>query len=120
AEDNPENQLVVQEFLKRRGWTVVTVPDGKAALASLQEGAFDAVLMDVQMPQMDGYEATRALREREHASGRPTRTPVVGLTAHAMRGDKEKCLEAGMDDYLPKPVEAEALYAVIERLVRAP
>jgi signal transduction histidine kinase/DNA-binding response OmpR family regulator len=120
AEDNPVNQILVQTLLARKGWRVTTVADGLAALQAVDSHAFDLVLMDVQMPEMDGLEATRRIRAQENGGGRAgPRLPIVGLTAHAMREDRERCFEAGMDDYLAKPVGAEELYAaVIQQLGR--
>ncbi len=115
AEDNRVNQTVARAILEKRGHRVTVVGDGEAALEALETDAFDLVLMDVQMPVMDGLEATRALRAREE-EGR--RTPVIALTAHAMSGDRDRCLEAGMDDYLTKPLRAADLVAVTERVVR--
>ncbi|MDF1554316.1 MAG: MASE3 domain-containing protein [Deferrisomatales bacterium] len=115
AEDNEINQALTEALLRKRGWTVTSVQDGRMALEVLRTGTFDVVLMDVQMPAMDGLEATRLLRERE--SGGDRRVPVVGLTAHAMKGDRERCLTAGMDDYLSKPVDPEELYGVVSRWV---
>jgi two-component system sensor histidine kinase/response regulator len=114
AEDNPFNEAVATALLEKRGHSVTVVHDGKAALAALESGSFDLVLMDVQMPEMDGLEATRILRERERRTG--AHLPVLALTAHAMKGDRERCLEAGMDAYLSKPVRAAELFQAIEEL----
>ncbi|MEQ1893693.1 MAG: response regulator [Planctomycetota bacterium] len=113
AEDNPVNQVVAQRMLERLGCRVECVPDGRRALARLAEGRFDLVFMDVQMPELDGYEATRALRARERFSGE--RTIVVALTANAMEGDREKALASGMDDHLTKPLKLERLQQALER-----
>jgi CheY-like chemotaxis protein len=115
AEDNPVNQNVVQALLQRWGHQVELGGDGGLALERLEEGGFDLVLMDVQMPGMDGLEATRRLRSRE-AAGR--RLPVVAMTAHALKGDRERCLEAGMDGYLSKPVERPDLGEVLAAVAR--
>jgi CheY-like chemotaxis protein/HPt (histidine-containing phosphotransfer) domain-containing protein len=115
AEDEPVNREVVIAYLQRRGWQVMAVRDGRAAVEAVSSEVFDVVLMDVQMPGLDGYEATRLIREREGPGG--ARVPIICLTAHALKGDREKCLEAGMDDYLAKPVEPEMLYATVERWV---
>jgi len=115
AEDNPVNRAVAQRLLERHGHKVVAVGDGRAALASLDVERFDLVLMDIQMPEMDGLEATRALRDRERTSGR--HLPVIALTARAMAGDREKCLEAGMDTYLSKPIRAEDLLEALTQVV---
>jgi PAS domain S-box-containing protein len=117
AEDNPVNERLARRLLEKRGHVVVVAANGREALARLDEGSFDVVLMDVQMPQMDGLEATAAIRARERVSGR--HLPIIAMTAHAMKGDREKCLSAGMDDYLPKPVRKEELCTVIEAAVRA-
>ncbi len=101
AEDNPVNQLVVSRALERAGCQVEIVADGEKALQALAERRYDAVLMDCQMPVLDGYEATRELRRREEG---PEHTPVIAMTAHAMKGAIDECLEAGMDDYLSKPL----------------
>ena len=114
AEDNPVNQLVTSRLLEKRGHRVTVVPDGSAAIALLAESCFDLVLMDVRMPVMDGLEATRAIRAGEN-SGR--RLPIVALTAHAMSGDEAALLHAGMDAYVPKPVCAERLFAVIGEVI---
>jgi PAS domain S-box-containing protein len=115
AEDNPVNQRLVVRLLEKRGHRVVVVANGLEALEMLERQKFDLVLMDVQMPQMDGLEATAAIREKERG-GRP-RTPVIALTAHAMKGDREKCLAAGMDAYLSKPMRPLELDEALENYV---
>jgi CheY-like chemotaxis protein/HPt (histidine-containing phosphotransfer) domain-containing protein len=114
AEDHPVNQQVAALLLQRLGHSVAIVGSGRAALAALAAEAFDLVLMDVQMPDLDGLEATAALREREKSTGR--RVPVIALTAHAMKGDRERCLAAGMDAYLTKPLQPEALRQALRGL----
>ena len=111
AEDNAVNQLVVETMLAKRGFEVDIAEDGEAALAKLADGGYAAVFMDCQMPNLDGYSATRRLR----ADG--LRLPVIAMTAHAMQGDRERCLEAGMDDYLSKPLRSEVLDEVLERWI---
>jgi PAS domain S-box-containing protein len=113
AEDNPVNQQVALRVLEKRGHTVVVAADGRAAVARACEAAFDLVLMDMQMPEMDGLEATAAIRAAEAGSGR--RTPIVAMTANALEGDRERCLAAGMDDYLAKPIDFAALDRVLAR-----
>ncbi len=115
AEDNPVNQRVAVRVLERHGQTVVVANHGLEALQKLEEQEFDVVLMDVQMPTMDGIEATAAIRRKERVTGR--HIPIVALTAHAMKGDRERCLAAGMDSYVSKPVQAKELFAVIEEVV---
>jgi len=102
AEDNPVNQLVMQRLLVKRGHRVVIAANGKAALDAVQSEVFDLVFMDVQMPVVDGFQATREIRRAE--AGSASRTPIIALTAHAMSGDRERCLQAGMDAYMTKPV----------------
>jgi PAS domain S-box-containing protein len=114
AEDNPVNQKVGSRLLERIGCTVEVAADGKEALRAWESGGFDLILMDCQMPEMDGYEATRQIRSRELASHR---TPIVALTAHALKGAEEECRAAGMNDFLTKPIDSEALRACIERFV---
>ena len=115
VEDHPVNRKVASRLLRELGCEVWQAENGAEALELLgPEAPFDLVLMDCQMPELDGYEATRRLREAEAASGR-RRLPVIAMTAHAMQGDREKCLAAGMDDYLTKPVSREALAAVLLR-----
>ncbi|MFQ5749448.1 MAG: ATP-binding protein, partial [Planctomycetota bacterium] len=114
AEDNATNRRLVMAILEKLGCSPTLVQDGAEALALFQEGSFDLILMDVQMPVMDGFQATRAIREMEEVLGTP-RTPIVALTAHALAGDRTRCLEAGMDDYLTKPVRKERLKAILNQ-----
>ena len=116
AEDNPVNQTVATRMLEKRGHTVVVAGTGRAALAALDRQAFDIVLMDVQMPEMDGREATRAIRERERIHG--GHIPILAVTASAMKGDRELCLAAGMDGYVTKPIKYELLIEEVERIGR--
>ncbi len=113
AEDNSVNQQLVVRILEKRGHTVVVANNGQSALAALDQQNFDAVLMDVQMPEVDGYQATAAIREREKLTGKHVR--IIATTAHALGADRQKCLDAGMDDYLPKPIEAGELIAAVEK-----
>lgn len=112
AEDNPVNQQVLQKLLERLGCRVTVAPDGAAAVEAARDGSFEVIFMDCQMPQMDGYEAARRLRQM---GGAMERIPIVALTAHAMESDRMKCLQAGMSDYVTKPVSLEALRAALER-----
>jgi signal transduction histidine kinase/CheY-like chemotaxis protein/HPt (histidine-containing phosphotransfer) domain-containing protein len=112
AEDNIVNQRVAMGLLSKRGHDVVLARDGREALQALEQARFDVVLMDVQMPEMDGLEVTTQVRRREAATGAHVR--IVAMTAHAMNGDRERCLSAGMDGYLSKPINAAMLYAVVE------
>jgi signal transduction histidine kinase/CheY-like chemotaxis protein len=113
AEDNPVNQKLAVRLLEKQGHHVTVVADGREAVRTAGREPFDLVLMDVQMPEMSGLEATAAIREREKATG--GHVPIIALTAHAMKGDREECLAAGMDDYLSKPLQAEELYAAVAR-----
>jgi two-component system sensor histidine kinase/response regulator len=116
AEDNVVNQQVAVGLLERAGHQATVAENGRKVLALLETGTFDVVLMDVQMPEMDGFEATRAIREREQARG--GHLPIVAVTAHAMKGDAERCLAAGMDAYLAKPLEPRELASVIAGVLR--
>jgi CheY-like chemotaxis protein len=112
VEDNPINQKVAARLLEKHGHTVVIAGNGKEALALLAGGlGLDLVLMDVQMPEMDGLETTAAIREQEQGTDR--HLPIVALTAHAMKGDRERCLAAGMDGYVTKPVQGQVLLRAI-------
>ena len=113
AEDNPINRLVTVRLLEQLGYATETAENGRQAVEAVARGGYDLVLMDCHMPDMDGFAATAAIRRREGAGGR--RTPIVALTADALSGDAERCLAAGMDDYLAKPVTAEQLAAVVAR-----
>jgi CheY-like chemotaxis protein len=93
----------------------MVVGNGREALGALVQGTYDLILMDMQMPEMDGFEATSELRRREKQTGR--HLPVIALTAHAMKGDRERCLDAGMDGYLAKPIRAQALYELLENYI---
>jgi CheY-like chemotaxis protein len=117
AEDNLVNQRVALRILEKQGHTVVVVGDGQAALAALAQAAFDLVLMDIQMPILDGLAATAAMRAQEQTRG--THVPIIAMTAHAMRGDYEQCLAAGMDGYVTKPIKAADLTAAIAQLLPA-
>jgi signal transduction histidine kinase/DNA-binding response OmpR family regulator len=114
AEDNIVNQRLAASLLERRGHRVTIAANGREAIAALERHPFDVVLMDVQMPEMGGFEATAAIRARERTSG--AHVPVVAMTAHAMKGDRERCLEAGMDEYLTKPLDSRLLCATVERM----
>ncbi|MBY0515038.1 MAG: response regulator [Gemmataceae bacterium] len=118
AEDNAVNQRVVIRLLEKLGHAVVVANDGREALAALARDEFDLVLMDVQMPEMDGLEATRRVRQQEVGTGK--RVPIVAMTAHAMKGDRERCLTAGMDDYVSKPVQRAELLRVVEWAAAGP
>jgi len=113
AEDNPVNRKLVVRALEQRGHRVLTAQNGRVALDKFDRGTFDVILMDVQMPDVDGLSATVTIRQREHGSGR--HVPIVAMTAHAMAGDRERCLEAGMDDYASKPIRPVDLIEIVER-----
>jgi two-component system, sensor histidine kinase and response regulator len=120
AEDNAVNRTLAVRLLEKQGHAVVVANNGREALAILEKAAFagfDLALMDVQMPEMDGFEATAAIREREKSSGQ--HLPIIAMTAHAMKGDEERCLAAGMDGYVSKPIRTAELFATIDKLVPA-
>jgi CheY-like chemotaxis protein len=113
VEDNLVNQKLAVALLEKRGFGVTTVGDGKSGLAALQREPFDLVLMDIQMPGMDGFEATAAIREAEKSTGK--HVPIIAMTAHALKGDQERCLAAGMDAYVSKPIHTSELFETIAR-----
>jgi CheY-like chemotaxis protein len=115
AEDNPVNQLLATRLLEKRGHRVVVAANGREALAALEDQSYDLVFMDVQMPEIDGIEATLAIREKEKTNG--NHQAVIALTAHAMKGDQERCLRAGMDGYLSKPIRPQELDAILDKYV---
>jgi signal transduction histidine kinase/DNA-binding response OmpR family regulator len=118
AEDSLVNQKLAMALLEREGHTVVVANNGKDALAACESEVFDVVLMDVQMPQMDGLEATTAIRERE--AQRDRHVPIVAMTAHALKGDRERCLAAGMDAYVAKPIHADELFSAVDSVLGGP
>jgi CheY-like chemotaxis protein/HPt (histidine-containing phosphotransfer) domain-containing protein len=114
AEDNPVNRKLAASILQRAGHNAILVTNGKEAVDAVKREQFDVVLMDVQMPVMGGFEATRLIREHEAVSGR--RTPIIAVTAHAMKGDREACFAAGMDGFAPKPIQSMKLLEMLDRL----
>ncbi|MCB1185389.1 response regulator, partial [bacterium] len=108
AEDNDVNQRLATRLLEKRGFSVRIAPNGAEAVDAALRETFDLILMDVQMPIMDGLEATHRIRAYEADGG--ARVPIIAMTAHAMKGDRERCIEAGMDDYVPKPLDASTLF----------
>jgi len=118
AEDNIVNQRVAVRVLERQGYEVVVASNGLEALKAMREHEFDLVLMDIQMPEMGGFEATAIIRQNEHPGG--THIPIIAMTAHAMTGDRERCLAAGMDDYISKPARAPVLIELVEKYRPAP
>jgi two-component system sensor histidine kinase/response regulator len=117
AEDNSVNQVLAVRLLEKWGHRVTVASDGRQAVAALERQQFDLVLMDVQMPEMDGFEATAVIREREKTTG--SHVPIIAMTAHTMKGDQERCLAAGMDAYLSKPIQARDLFDAFEALIES-
>jgi CheY-like chemotaxis protein len=117
AEDNPVNQKLAVRLLEREGHTVLLAGTGREALETLERTPVDLVLMDVQMPEIDGLDATAAIREREMRTRE--HLPIIAMTAHVMKGDRERCLAAGMDGYLSKPIRPEELARAIEQFASA-
>jgi CheY-like chemotaxis protein len=118
AEDNAVNQRLIRILLEKRGHRVTMVGNGAAALEAWHQDRFDCILMDIQMPEMDGYEATRRIRAEESRTG--AHIPIIALTAHAMKGDRDKCLQAGLDSYISKPIQTAALDAALANLTACP
>jgi CheY-like chemotaxis protein len=114
AEDNAINQRLALRLLEKCGHQVAVTTNGREALAALDHGEFDVVLMDIQMPDMDGFEATAAIRSKERAIGK--HLPIIAMTAHAMTGDRERCIGAGMDGYIAKPIRPQELFQAISTL----
>jgi two-component system sensor histidine kinase/response regulator len=112
AEDNAVNRKLAVRILEKHGHRVTVAVNGREAMEALVRDQFDAILMDVQMPEMDGFEATAAIRRSERGSGR--HIPIVAMTAHAMKGDREQCLQSGMDAYLSKPIRGQELLDILE------
>ena len=113
VEDDAIIRMVMEKFASQKGWKVILAVDGKAAIDAYQKEEFDVIMMDCQMPVLDGFKTTGAIRQLE--SQRGTHTPIIAMTANALKGDMETCLNAGMDDYLTKPVDTNAFYAIVER-----
>lgn len=111
AEDNLVNQNLAVAILKKLGHTVTVADNGEEALTALEKNTYDLVIMDIQMPKIDGLEATKAIRKREQQTGQ--HLPIIAMTAHAIKGDRERCLSAGMDEYISKPIHIEELQAVL-------
>src|ERR1700685_202317 len=121
AEDNPVNRVLAQKLLQKQGHTVTSVNNGREAVKLWEQNQsrqFDVILMDVQMPGMDGLQASTLIREKELATG--AHIPIIAVTAHAMKGDRERCLTAGMDGYITKPIQASELFATIESVRPCP
>jgi len=116
AEDNIVNQRVAIYMMEKQGHHVSYVQNGEEVLDAMEKNIFDLILMDVQMPLMDGLKATELIRKKERATG--AHIPIVAMTAHAMKGDRERCLAAGMDDYVAKPLNAADLSQAIERAIQ--
>lgn len=111
AEDNEANQFLIKAITRTEDWDITMVDDGEKAVEEYKNGEFDLILMDVQMPVMDGYEATRIIRSLEE--GKKMHTPIIALTAYAMKSDKDQCIEAGMDDYISKPFKRQQFIDII-------
>lgn len=116
AEDNLISQKLAVRILEKQGWKVTVANNGKEAVEWIEKNGFDLVLMDVQMPEMDGLEATKEIREKEKITGK--HIPIVALTAHAFKEDEEKCLSAGMDGYTTKPIKIQELFKTIENILK--
>lgn len=116
GEDNPTNQLLIRKIVEKRGWLIDIVDNGEKVVQKMMDRRYDLVLMDVQMPIINGYEATEMIRKMEAKQGR--HTPIIAVTAFAMKGDREKSIEAGMDDYISKPIRQKIFFEVIEQYLK--
>jgi two-component system, sensor histidine kinase and response regulator len=116
AEDNSVNRTLAIRLLEKRGYTVTVAANGREAVTAFEKEHFDAILMDVQMPEMDGFEATTKIREHEKSTGK--HIPIIAMTAHALKGDEDRCIEAGMDGYVSKPIRTNELYTALEKAVK--
>ena len=112
AEDNEANQFLIKAITRAEDWDITMVDDGEQALEAYKKDQFDLILMDVQMPVLNGYEATRMIRDLEAPKG--IHTPIIALTAYAMKSDKDQCIEAGMDDYIAKPFKRQQFIDVVK------
>jgi CheY-like chemotaxis protein len=117
VEDNAVNQALALRLLQKRGYIVAIAGNGRQALAALEKEEFELVLMDVQMPEMDGLAATQAIRQEETQTGR--HLPIIAMTSHAMKADRQRCLDAGMDDYVAKPIQKADLFRAIAAVTGA-
>ena len=117
AEDHPTNQKFAVRTINKEGHSVVVANNGREVVEKWKQDQYDVVLMDVQMPELDGFEATERIRDLEKERGVSEHTPIIAMTANAMKGDKERCHEAGMDGYVAKPVKRQMLFAEIERVL---
>ena len=115
AEDNAVNQTLALRLLEKRGYSVTVVGNGREAVEAFENNHFDLVLMDIQMPDMDGFEATAAIRAKEKLTGR--HVPIIAMTAHALKGDQERCISAGMDAYISKPIRTSELFSTVESML---
>ena len=120
AEDNVVNQKVASRVLEKEGFVVDVAEDGRQAVDAWRRGTYDLILMDCQMPQLDGYEATREIRREERETGAASPIPIIALTAHAMKGAADDCRRAGMDDYLTKPLDREQLKRCLKQHLTRP
>ena len=117
AEDNEANQFLIKAITKSKNWDITVVDNGEQAVEAYKNGSFDLILMDVQMPVLNGYEATRIIRSLESEKG--VHIPIIALTAYAMKSDKDQCIEAGMDDYISKPFRREQFLDMIANTLEA-
>lgn len=117
AEDNEANQFLIKAITKTMDWEITLVDDGEQAVEAYKQQSFDLIMMDVQMPVLNGYEATRLIRKLEAEKG--THTPIVALTAYAMKSDKDSCIEAGMDDYISKPFKRQQFLDMVINTLEA-